>query len=559
MALAEDDLSSGSNFVSKHNLSSLDCQEVSNLPFSDLSNVSKRPKRQASLNAEASLSKSLKRCAPRGDPSKSTPSRIQKLKEKQNATQQNLGDDCESLKSILKNKGEAFRLGSDAVQKFVFDNMTWTMSKALSVHMMSALSLQGMNIMEASQLTSTVTDFSTETVRKWGGSFYQAVMHRRDYDISKEWVEEHMISSRGCHPKTISLFEDEDFQLKSKEFVRSNSCTKGKPNLTAQAYATWINTNWHHEISEVTARQWLHKLGFEQQGIGKAVYFDGHERPDVVSDRNHYVQEMHKYDYPEPGEKPVIRVYHDESTFYANAGETFFWSDGTNAPIRSKSLGQAIMVSDFIDEQNGYLKMGDNTSRVYLEHSKEGYWNNGKFLEQVDKAIDVFEAKYPNACGLFIFDNAPSHRKMAADALNVHAMNAGPGGKQPVMRDTVWDGKVQKMTLDNGVPKGLRIVLQERGIDSKSMTVEQMCKELLKHEDFQAAPKSLLEERIEARNHKCMFLPRFHCELNPIEWVWCFAKQFTRQYCDGTITTLRKIVPQGLDRVTNKLIQKFFS
>jgi hypothetical protein len=42
-------------------------------------------------------------------------------------------------------------------------------------------------------------------------------------------------------------------------------------------------------------------------------------------------------------------------------------------------------------------------------------------------------------------------------------------------------------------------------------------------EDF-ANEKSMLQHYIEGRGHICMFLPKFHCELNPIEMVWGFMK-----------------------------------
>ena len=35
---------------------------------------------------------------------------------------------------------------------------------------------------------------------------------------------------------------------------------------------------------------------------------------------------------------------------------------------------------------------------------------------QVHKAISLFEKKYPEAQGIFIFDNAPSHMKKPEDA-----------------------------------------------------------------------------------------------------------------------------------------------
>jgi hypothetical protein len=41
--------------------------------------------------------------------------------------------------------------------------------------------------------------------------------------------------------------------------------------------------------------------------------------------------------------------------------------------------------------------------------------------------------------------------------------------------------------------------------------------------DFKAE-KPLLQVLIEKRGHICLFLPKFHCELNPIEMVWAQIK-----------------------------------
>ncbi|EKM78048.1 hypothetical protein AGABI1DRAFT_42629, partial [Agaricus bisporus var. burnettii JB137-S8] len=43
-------------------------------------------------------------------------------------------------------------------------------------------------------------------------------------------------------------------------------------------------------------------------------------------------------------------------------------------------------------------------------------------------------------------------------------------------------------------------------------------------EDFQNE-KPLLQLIIEQAGHKCLFLPKYHCELNPIEMVWAQTKQ----------------------------------
>ena len=44
-----------------------------------------------------------------------------------------------------------------------------------------------------------------------------------------------------------------------------------------------------------------------------------------------------------------------------------------------------------------------------------------------------------------LFDQSSGHCAYANDALMAHKMNVSDGGKQPFMRDTVWDGKTQKM------------------------------------------------------------------------------------------------------------------
>ncbi len=99
---------------------------------------------------------------------------------------------------------------------------------------------------------------------------------------------------------------------------------------------------------------------------------------------------------------------------------------------------------------------------------------------QTHKAISLFENKYPSCQGLFVFDNAPSHTKRPENALNADRMNVRDGGKQPFMQDTMWSGQVQKMVTEDGLQKGMKTVLDERGIDIKGMNASKMKEELLK-------------------------------------------------------------------------------
>ena len=121
------------------------------------------------------------------------------------------------------------------------------------------------------------------------------------------------------------------------------------------------------------------------------------------------------------------------------------------------------------------------------------------FLDQVGKAVDIFESKYPDAVGMFVYDNAPSHRKKPDDCLNPEKINVSDGGKQPVMKDTVWDGQVQKMTLEDGTQKGMKRVLEERGVDTHKMKADQMRKELLKFDEFNSDGVPIVEEMLVGR------------------------------------------------------------
>jgi hypothetical protein len=94
-------------------------------------------------------------------------------------------------------------------------------------------------------------------------------------------------------------------------------------------------------------------------------------------------------------------------------------------------------------------------------------------------------------------------------------------------------------------------------------------------EDFQSE-KPLIQTVIEEAGHVCLFLPRFHCELNAIEMLWGYAKYraciislaYThgalsrstgyRNLTDGRFATAKIIVPQCLDSCDLVTIRRFF-
>jgi len=176
-------------------------------------------------------------------------------------------------------------------------------------------------------------------------------------------------------------------------------------------------------------------------------------------------------------------------------------------------------------------------------------------------------------------------------------MNKMNGGKQWKRKDTVipmnnpdpcYRGLQQKMTLKNGQPKGLQQTLKERGFNvaglrakcSPICPIENegccMAHLLSQQDDFQHQ-MSLLEQTITARGHLCVFLPKFHCELNPIEMVHIFSYHAQRiliskitQYwgwCKGRYREVYKVkfkdakktALEYLNTCPVKVIQRFFN
>ena len=438
--------------------------------------------------------------------------------------------------------------------------------------MVTAMSEWGKGIMESASMASDITGYSAWVIRKWAFEYFSAIsIFSGSLDnIDNEFIDIQLSSNRGSSiGNQSSIIQDEEFKISAREFVRSNGYKKGEPNLTAHDFKSWIEDNYDVTICTETARVWLHLLGFSQKSHQKGIFFDGHDRSDVVEEREKFLDALEDFDkltvepgkplpYLDPGQKHLLRVVHDESTFYANADQSQFWSDGEQQLLRQKSLGQSIMVSDFIVERYGYLKDENNSARLCLEIQKDGYFNSDAFLKQVTDAIDIFDNEFPEYTALFIFDNSPLHKKMSERSLNVNHMNVRPGCKQAVMRATTWNGEEQSMVLPDGTPKGMKLVLEERGFDTSKMKADEMRQTLSKHADF-LDQITLVEELINSRGHFCKFFPKFHCELNTIERNWCHAKKHTRAYCNGSIVRLRKIVPEALETVSIELMNKFFA
>lgn len=403
---------------------------------------------------------------------------------------------------------------------------------------------------------------------------------------------------QGRHQKTRTLIDDEDVQNACRTWLRSQT----PDSICARLFARWVSSSLHVEldcpgpiiISERTAQRWFHRLDFFLSERTQGLYFDGHERGDVVEYRKAFLQEMESYQskmftfsgenleiITEPvlmhNEKPIVLVTHDESCFSSFDGKKTVWLEKDRRPLKTKGQGRSIMVSELLCECHGRLALSDEQpkqhpdvppeARIIIKPGKngDGYWKNEDLVKQIrERAIPIFKILHPVSDALFAFDNSQNHHAMAPDALVANRLNLSDGGKNVKLQRDGWymvDGvKVNHalQTID-GVQKGLKTILVERQLwPDSGLTLADARQLLSEQPDFQSQRDWLTETVHNAGSGlNIIFYPKFHCEFNFIEMYWGYCKKFTRANCDYSFQGLVNILPKTLNSVPLSSIRKF--
>ena len=402
------------------------------------------------------------------------------------------------------------------------------------------------------------------------------------------------VHRQGAHIKTKSLIHDEDVIRECRGWLRSQRADV----ICGSNFSLWIEEKLHVllnlpkpiVVSESTARRWMHSLGLTYGGFSKGLYHDGHEREDVVQFRHEFLDRMLYYETrmrkyggdemsditePESTSKRLVLVTHDESCFSSNDGKATIWFDQDNRPIRPKGEGRSIMVSEFLCECHGPMKLSQSQrienmnlpfhTAVVTHPGKnaDGYWTNSDLAKQLEHAlIPIFKVLHPDCDALIMFDNSQNHRALPPDALNANALNLSDGGKNVKPQRSGWyeeDGVkiAQSMQTSSGVQKGVRTILKERGLWQNYYSLKGAREVLSQQPDF-AEQTGWLEEIV--RRHPGFiidFYPKFHCEFNFIEMYWAACKSYTRRNCTYSFKDLKVVVPIALESVSVQTIRRF--
>jgi transposase len=109
--------------------------------------------------------------------------------------------------------------------------------------------------------------------------------------------------------------------------------------------------------------------------------------------------------------------------------------------------------------------------------------------------------------------------------------------------------------MEMGVSKGLKQIAAELGLKfSPKIKLEELRELVKEHPAFITSSK--LEQLAANYGIKIRFCPKYHCELNPIEGLWCALKRYIRKHGDQTFETMKKLLVKAREDFHQREIVK---
>ncbi|KAJ1305909.1 hypothetical protein OPQ81_010628 [Rhizoctonia solani] len=259
------------------------------------------------------------------------------------------------------------------------------------------------------------------------------------------------------------------------------------------------------------------------------------------------------------------------------------------------------MVADFVCAQFGWLrgKNGESARVIFRPGiNRDGWFNCNRVIKQLKEAVKIVQETYPEYTHVFVYDNAPSHTKRPEDAVSARSMPKGEvaifprpytikksdGSTEKVIPPRMEPGRLPDGTLQSfywpedhepadrrGWFKGVSQILRERGLcEAAGKNAEcpgfkcepgrtDCCcrRALFNQPDFESRDSNL-EEAARKLGTRVIFLPKYHCELNPIEQCWGYAKRKYRQMSPtNKENVMIKYITEALDSIPINTIRKF--
>ena len=323
------------------------------------------------------------------------------------------------IQKVLNFRKDILLSGPNGLQAY------WAQAIQACLYLMTR---EGKGMMAASEVAAQANLFSG----KWGARLVR--------QWTQVWVRSRTLptSQRGRHPKVLSVLSHPTVRAAVRTYLRSEKWSQNPVKLrkllnnelsTEEAHAyrrvieseempnglkefvtTTVLPQYHLKVgrlglSRSTMRRLLLSEGFTWSEHRKAIYYDGHERPDVIKDRKErFIPAMlairdcliqYQVGAVDIAVEPDIQsrangvlvkprlvlVAHDKMVAQAHDGQRWSWLLNGESLIKKKGPGRGLHQSDFICSTVGWL----HEASVTLEYGKnyDGFWNGELFCKQV--------------------------------------------------------------------------------------------------------------------------------------------------------------------------------
>ena len=178
--------------------------------------------------------------------------------------------------------------------------------------------------------------YRAQCIRQWA----------RDYLCNEQLPEFH----QGQHIKTTTVITQEGVKAQFTAYLRQLSDFDRTPERFMQELnSNLLKTipNAPNSVCLKTAKTWMHYLGFHPTRLTKGYFTDDHNRPDVTQYRddvflkimadyeklmaiyivNNEGETVEQLPVLKEGEKRIVMITHDESTFYSNECKQMVWME----------------------------------------------------------------------------------------------------------------------------------------------------------------------------------------------------------------------------------------